>query len=330
MSSLPSSVRVVVTGAAGQIGYSLLPLIASGRMLGPAHRVQLHLLDIEPAMNALEGVRAELIDCAYPLLDTVIITHEQKVAFEGVNVAIFCGSFPRKPGMERKDLLRTNAKIFAEQGRVLGEVADPNCHACVVGNPANTNALILLQATNGKIKAKNVTALTRLDHNRATALLAERAHAHVEDVKNCIIWGNHSGTQVPDVNAATVKGQPAREVIKDDAFLDGEFITTVQQRGAEIIKLRGLSSALSAAKAISDHVHDWLLGTPEGTHVSMAVYSDDNPYGVPGGLMFSFPVTCQAGQWHIVKGINITPAVAERIKATTAELEDERTQAASS
>ncbi|ORC86975.1 putative cytosolic malate dehydrogenase [Trypanosoma theileri] len=330
MPKLPPSVRVAVTGAAGQIGYSLLPLIASGRMLGPTQHVQLRLLDIEPAMNALQGVRAELIDCAYPLLDDIVITHEPKVAFEGADVAIFLASVPLKPGQVRRDLLRANAKIFTEQGRVLGEVASPDCHVCVVCNPVNTGALILLQAAGGKIKAKNVTALTRLDHNRARALLAERAKVRVEDVKNCIIWGNHSSTQVPDVNAATVKGVPAREVIKNDAFLDGEFITTVRERGFVVLKLRGLSSGLGTAKAACDHVHDWLLGTPEGTHVSMAVYSDDNPYGVPGGLIFSFPVTCRDGEWHIVKDIKISPAVAERIKATTAELEDERKEAASS
>ncbi|KEG14782.1 cytosolic malate dehydrogenase [Trypanosoma grayi] len=327
MPAANSCKTVAVTGAAGQIGYALLPYIASGRMLGPSQHVQLNLLDIEPAMKALEGVQAELVDCGYTLLDKVVITSDQKVAFKNVDVAILCGSFPRKAGMERKDLLQINAKIFAEQGRVLGEVAAPDCHVCVVGNPANTNALILLQASQGKLKPTNVTALTRLDHNRATALLAARADASVEGVKNCIIWGNHSGTQVPDINSARVKGKPARAALEPGAFRDDEFIATVQQRGAEIIKLRGLSSALSAAKAITDHVHDWMLGTPEGTHVSMAVCSDNNPYGVPAGLIFSFPVTCSAGRWQIVKDIYISPAVADRIKATTAELVDERSQA---
>nr|CCC95698.1 unnamed protein product [Trypanosoma congolense IL3000] len=319
--------RVVVTGAAGQIGCSLLPLIASGRMLGPEQSVQLQLLDIEPALKALEGIRAELMDCAFPLLSGVVITHEPKVAFDKADVAILCGAFPRKPGMERKDLLQTNAKIFAEQGRVLGEVASPNCRVCVVGNPANTNALVLLRESKGKLNPRYVTALTRLDHNRATAQVAERSKACVENVKNCIIWGNHSGTQVPDVNSALVGGSPARAAVKDDAFLDGEFITLVQQRGAEIMKLRGLSSALSAAKAIVDHVHDWMLGTPAGTHVSMAVYSDGNPYNVPGGLIFSFPVTCADGEWKIVEGLSITSAIAERLKVTIAELEEEREQA---
>ncbi|CBH18138.1 cytosolic malate dehydrogenase, putative [Trypanosoma brucei gambiense DAL972] len=316
--------RVAVTGAAGQIGYSLLPLIAAGRMLGFDQRVQLQLLDISPALKALEGIRAELMDCSFPLLDGVVITDEPKVAFDKADIAILCGAFPRKPGMERRDLLQTNAKIFSEQGRVLGEVASPNCRVCVVGNPANTNALILLRESKGKLNPRFVTALTRLDHNRATAQVAERARARVEEVKNCIIWGNHSGTQVPDVNSATVGGKPARAAVDNDAFFDNEFITIVQERGAEIMKLRGLSSALSAAKAIVDHVHDWMLGTPSGTHVSMAVYSDGNPYGVPGGLIFSFPVTCSGGEWQIVSGLNVTPAISERIKATTTELEEER------
>ncbi|KAH8609102.1 lactate malate dehydrogenase NAD binding domain [Trypanosoma vivax] len=319
--------RVVVTGAAGQIGYSLLPLIASGRMLGEDQHVQLQLLDITPSQKALEGVRAELHDCAFPLLDNVIITDDPKVAFDRADVAIFCGAFPRKPGMERKDLLQTNAKIFSEQGRVLGEVASPGCKVCVVGNPANTNALVLLRASQGKINPKNVTALTRLDHNRATALVAQRARSRVDTVKNCVIWGNHSGTQVPDLNNATVGGIAAREALKDDAFIDNDFMKRVQERGAEIMNLRGLSSALSAAKAITDHVRDWLLGTPVGTFVSMAVLSDGNPYGIPNGLIFSFPVTCSEGEWRIVEGLTITPKVAEHIKTTTAELEEERAQA---
>lgn len=320
-------VKVVVTGAAGQLAYSLLPLISSGRMLGPAQRVQLRLLDIEPAMNTLKGVSAELVDCAYPLLESVVISHTPEVAFEGADVLVFCGSAPLMPGMERKDLLQANAKMFREQGRILGEVAAPDCRVCVVSNPANTIAHILLKAAGGKIKPKNVTALTRLDHNRATALLAERAGVPPDSVKNCIVWGNHSNTQVPDVNSATVKGVPAREFVKDDAFFDGEFMAMVRQRGVDVIKWRGRSSALSAAKAIADHVHDWVLGTPEGTHVSMAVHSDGNPYGVPAGLIFSFPVTCSGGEWHFAEKLCVTPSVAEHMKTSTAELETERAQA---
>lgn len=318
---------MAITGAAGQIGYSLLPLIARGNMLGASQRVELRLLDVEPALKALEGVRYELQDCAFPLLANVVITHEPQVAFEGADVAIMCGAFPRKPGMERKDLLLTNAKIFSEQGRILGEVADPQCRVLVVGNPANTNALLLATAAKGKIPTENISALTRLDHNRALAQVALKSGSAVDAVRNVIIWGNHSGTQVPDVNSATVAGTPAREAVNDDAFLDGPFLQLVQQRGAEVMKLRGLSSAASAAKAIVDHVHDWILGTEDGKFVSMAVISDVNPYGVPAGLMFSFPVTCRGGSWSIVGGLPVTEGVKQLIQATTDELLDERSQA---
>ncbi|EPY34839.1 malate dehydrogenase [Angomonas deanei] len=256
--------KVAITGAAGQIGYSIVPLIARGNLLGPDQHVELHLLDIEPAMKTLEGVKAELQDCAFPLLDNVVITSDPKVAFSGVSFAILCGAFPRKDGMERKDLLEMNKKIFSAQGAAMAEVATDDCRVLVVGNPANTNALILLKSSNGKLKPRNVTAMTRLDHNRSLSLLAEKAGVHVKEVRNAIIWGNHSSTQVPDVNSATIDGKPARETLKDDAFLDGPFMKQVQQRGGEIIKLRGLSSAMSAAKAAVDHVHDWVLGTAEG------------------------------------------------------------------
>jgi malate dehydrogenase len=319
--------RVAVTGAAGQIGYSLLPLIARGNMLGAAQRVELRLLDIEPAQKVLEGVRFELQDCAFPLLGDVVITHDPQVAFEGADVAILCGAFPRKPGMERKDLLLTNAKIFSEQGRIIGESASPHCRVLVVGNPANTNALILATAAKGKIPADQISALTRLDHNRAIAQVALKAGAPVASVSNVIIWGNHSGTQVPDVNSALVNGQPARQAANDDAFFDGEFLGLVQQRGAEVMKLRGLSSAASAAKAIVDHVHDWILGTAPGTFVSMAVISDVNSYKVPAGLMYSFPVQCSSGTWTIVDGVTVSPKVQELMEATTAELLEERSQA---
>lgn len=319
--------RVAVTGAAGQIGYSLLPLIARGNMLGETQRVELRLLDIEPAQKVLEGVRFELQDCAFPLLSNVVITHEPQVAFEGCDVAILCGAFPRKPGMERKDLLLTNAKIFSEQGRIMAEVASPHCRVLVVGNPANTNALIFATAAKGKIPAEHISALTRLDHNRAIAQVALKTNSPVSEVKNVIIWGNHSGTQVPDVNSALVGGQPARQVADNDLFFDGEFLGIVQQRGAEVMKLRGLSSAASAAKAIVDHVRDWILGTLPGTFVSMGVISDNNSYKVPGGLIYSFPVECAAGNWKIVDGVAITPAVQALMEATTAELLEERSQA---
>eukprot|EP00796_Vickermania_ingenoplastis_P004615 gene4616-3327_t len=304
---------VVVTGAAGQIGYAIVPLIARGDLLGPDTHIELRLLDIEPAQNALVGVEAELMDGAFPLLEKVVITADPKVAFAGAN-----------EGMQRKDLLEMNAKIFNAQGAIIAEVADPDMHILVVGNPANTNALILLLAGKGKIKPQNVTAMTRLDHNRSLALLASKAGVPITKVRNAIIWGNHSSTQVPDVESATIDGQPARQVIKDDAFLDGPFMKKIQERGAEIIKLRGLSSAMSAAKAAVDHVHDWMLGTPEGVHVSMGVYSMGNPYGIPEGLVFSFPCTCQAGTWKIVEGLTITPKVKALINATVQELTEEK------
>eukprot|EP00744_Colponema_vietnamica_P017245 GILI01024218.1.p1 GENE.GILI01024218.1~~GILI01024218.1.p1 ORF type:complete len:348 (+),score=77.46 GILI01024218.1:53-1045(+) len=319
-------VVVSVTGAAGQIGYSLVPMIARGNMLGPNQKVQLRLLDIEPALKVLEGVRMELMDCAFPLLSEVVITADAKTAFTGCDVAIMCGAFPRKPGMERKDLLLTNAKIFSEQGRIMGEVANPHCRVLVVGNPANTNALIFATAAKPNIDPKNVSALTRLDHNRATAQCALKAGVPIETVKNCIIWGNHSSTQVPDVNSAVSNGQSIRKLANNDAFFDGEFLSVVQQRGAEIMKARGFSSAASAATAIVDHVHDWILGTPEGSHVSMAVLSDSNSYGVPANLYYSFPVTCKAGEWKIVDGVTVSEPVKALLSKTTEELIDERTQ----
>lgn len=317
---------VSVTGAAGQIGYSLVPMIARGNMLGYNQKVELRLLDIEPALKVLEGVRMELMDCAFPLLTNVVITADAKTAFTGCDVAIMCGAFPRRPGMERKDLLLTNAKIFSEQGRIMGEVASPHCRVLVVGNPANTNALIFATAAKPNIDPKNVSALTRLDHNRATAQCAVKANVPISSVKNCIIWGNHSSTQVPDVNAAVSNGVSIRELAKDDAFFDGDFLSVVQQRGAEIMKARGFSSAASAATAIVDHVHDWILGTPEGSHVSMAVISDTNSYDIPSNLYFSFPVTCKDGQWTIVDGVALSASVKSLIEKTTEELVDERTQ----
>ncbi|ESL05463.1 cytosolic malate dehydrogenase [Trypanosoma rangeli SC58] len=231
--------------------------------------------------------------------------------------------------MVRRDLLRGNVRLIGEQGRVLGEVADPDCHVCIVTNPVNTIARVLLDASNGKLKPKNVSSLTRTDHNRATALVAERAHALNEDVKNCIIWGNHSSTQVPDINSATVKGVPVREIIKDDAFLDGEFMEIVRDRGYKVLRLRGRSSGLGVASATVDHVHDWILGTPEGTHVSMVVHSDGNPYGVPPGLFFSSPVKCSRGEWQFADNVKVTPKVAELLAVTAKELEEECAEAES-
>jgi malate dehydrogenase len=322
-----STVKVVVTGAAGQIGYAIVPLIARGDMLGPKTHVELHLLDIEPALKALAGVAAELEDCAFPLLDRVVITVDPAVAFEGVSVAILCGAFPRKPGMERKDLLAMNAKIFKAQGEAIAAHAAPGCRVLVVGNPANTNGLILLKSAQGKLDPRHVTAMTRLDHNRALSLVARKAGVHVSQVRNAIIWGNHSTTQVPDVDNAAVNTAPARQAIRDDEFVDGEFMKVVQNRGAEILQLRGLSSAMSAAKAAVDHVHDWILGTPEGVFVSMGVYSTGNPYGVPDDLIFSFPCTCASGEWTIVPDKLHSEVTKQRVEVTTAELLDEKRQA---
>lgn len=321
------NVKVVVTGAAGQIGYAIVPLIARGDMLGPNTHVELHLLDIEPALASLSGVEAELADCAFPLLDKVVITADPAEAFEGVSVAILCGAFPRKPGMERKDLLAMNAKIFKAQGEAIAAHAAPDCRVLVVGNPANTNGIILLKSSKGKLDPRHVTALTRLDHNRALALVARKAGVHVSQVRNVIIWGNHSTTQVPDVDSASVNQVPARQAIHDDAFVDGDFTKAVQNRGSEILQLRGLSSAMSAAKAAVDHMHDWLLGTPDGVFVSMGVYSSGNPYDAPDDLIFSFPCTCANGEWSIVPDKLVGDVTKQRVKVTTTELLNEKSDA---
>ncbi|GET90240.1 cytosolic malate dehydrogenase, putative [Leishmania tarentolae] len=319
------AVKVVVTGAAGQIGYALVPLIARGTLLGPTTHVELRLLDIEPALKALAGVEAELEDCAFPLLDKVVITESPRVAFDGASIAFMCGAFPRKAGMERKDLLEINARIFKEQGEAIAAVAAPDCRVVVVGNPANTNALILLKSAQGKLNPRHVTAMTRLDHNRALSALARKAGVPVSQVRNVIIWGNHSSTQVPDMDSAVIGTALAREVIVDSTFND-DFVQVVRGRGAEIIQLRGLSSAMSAAKAAVDHVHDWIHGTPEGVHVSMGVYSDGNPYDVPNDLIFSFPCTCHAGDWAIVSG-KLNDNTKKQLASTIAELQEERKQA---
>uniref|UniRef100_A0A7N1A3Q3 Malate dehydrogenase n=1 Tax=Kalanchoe fedtschenkoi TaxID=63787 RepID=A0A7N1A3Q3_KALFE len=297
-------VTILITGAAGQIGYALVPMIARGIMLGQDQPVILHLLDIEPAAEALNGVKMELIDSAFPLLKGILATTDVAEACEGVDVAIMLGGFPRKDGMERKDVMSKNVAIYKAQASALGQYASPNCKVLVVANPANTNALILKEFA-PSIPEKNITCLTRLDHNRALGQLAERLNVFATDVKNVIIWGNHSSTQYPDVNHATVstcRGQkPVRQIIADKNWLDTEFIATVQQRGAAIIKARKLSSALSAASAACDHMRDWVLGTRKGTWVSMGVCSDGS-YGIEPGLFYSFPVTCAKGQWSIVQG----------------------------
>ena len=313
--------RVAVTGAAGQIGYALLFRIAAGDMLGKDQPIVLQLLEIPPAMKALEGVVMELADGAFPLLHGVEISDDANVAFRDADVAMLVGSRPRGPGMERKDLLEANGAIFTVQGKALDAVAKRDVKVLVVGNPANTNALIAMHNAPG-LPRENFTAMTRLDHNRALSQLAQRAEAPVADVKRMIIWGNHSSTQVPDLEHATVAGRDATEIV-DRGWVAESFIPTVQKRGAAIIEARGASSAASAANAAIDHVHDWLLGTPDGDWVSMAIPSRGD-YGVAEGVMYSFPVTCRDGAIEVVAGLDRSEEVAERMAASDAELREER------
>ncbi|XXG75841.1 hypothetical protein AAC387_Pa08g0326 [Persea americana] len=322
-------VRVLVTGAAGQIGYALVPMIARGAMLGSDQPVILHMLDIPPAAEALNGVKMELIDAAFPLLKGVVATTDVVEACTGVNIAVMVGGFPRKVGMERKDVMSKNVSIYKAQASALEQYAAKDCKVLVVANPANTNALVLKEFA-PSIPEKNITCLTRLDHNRALGQISERLNVEVSNVKNVIIWGNHSSTQYPDVNHATVTistgEKSVRELVADDQWLNGEFIITVQQRGAAIIKARKLSSALSAASAACDHIHDWVLGTPKGTWVSMGVYSDGS-YGIPAGLIYSFPVTCANGQWSIVQDLKIDKFSRAKMDATANELIEEKSLA---
>ncbi|HEY2997951.1 MAG TPA: malate dehydrogenase [Acidimicrobiales bacterium] len=316
-------VRVAVTGAAGQIGYALLFRIASGQMLGDDQPVTLHLLEIPQAVGALDGVRMELDDCAFPLLAGVVTTDDAAVAFEGVGYALLVGAMPRKEGMERADLLSANGAIFTAQGKALSDAAADDVKVLVVGNPANTNALIAMNNA-PNVPAERFTAMTRLDHNRAKAQLAAKAGAPVADVTRMTIWGNHSATQYPDVFHARVAGAPAFDAVgNDQAWLEDDFIPTVQQRGAAVIKARGLSSAASAANAAVDHMRDWALGTGEGDWVSMAVPSDGS-YGVPKGLVSGFPVTCAGGRYEIVQGLDLDEFSRGRIDASVGELRSER------
>ncbi|GMY23277.1 Malate dehydrogenase, NAD-dependent, cytosolic [Fagus crenata] len=320
-------VKVLVTGAAGQIGYAIVPMIARGLMLGPDQPMILHLLDIEQAGEALNGVSMELIDSAFPLLKGVVHTTDVVEACKDVNIAIMVGGIPRKEGMERNTMLSKNVSIYKAQASALEQHAAADCKVLVVANPANTNALILKEFA-PSIPVQNITCLTRLDHNRALSQIAEKIpnNVHVSDVKNVIIWGNHSSTQYPDLNhatATTISGvKPVRELV-DSHWSKTEFITTVQQRGAAIIKARKASSALSAASAACDHIRDWVLGTPKGTWVSMGVYSDGS-YGIPSGLMYSFPVTCEKGIWSIVQGLKIDEFSRAKMDATAKELIEEK------
>ena len=314
-------VRVTVTGAAGQISYALLFRIASGAMLGQDQPVILQLLEITPAMGALEGVVMELNDCAFPLLQDVVISDDPEVAFKDTDYALLVGARPRGPGMERKDLLEANAAIFSVQGKAINSVASRDIKVLVVGNPANTNALIA-SANAPDIDAGQFTAMTRLDHNRALSQLAEKTGAHTTEIKKMTIWGNHSNTQYPDISNAVVKGQNAADMV-DQAWLEDDFIPTVQERGAAIIKARGASSAASAAAAAIDHMRTWALGTAEGDWVSMAIPSDGS-YDIEPGIMYSYPVTCQNGSYSIVQGLEISEFSRSRMDATEDELRQER------
>jgi malate dehydrogenase len=315
-------VKVAVTGAAGQIGYSLLFRIGSGSLFGPDVPVELRLLEITPALKALEGVVMELDDCAFPALAGVEIGDDPRTIFDGVNLALLVGARPRTAGMERGDLLEANGAIFTVQGKALNEHAADDIRVAVTGNPANTNALIAMSNA-PDIPDEQFCALTRLDHNRAVAQLAKKAGATVNEVKKMTIWGNHSATQYPDIFHAEVGGRNAAEVVDDQQWLEDDFIPTVQKRGAAIIEARGASSAASAASATVDSARDWLRGTPEGTWTSMAVASDGS-YGVPEGLISSFPVTTQAGKWSIVQGLDVNDFSRSRIDASVAELGEER------
>lgn len=320
MSTTP--LKVAVTGAAGQIGYSLLFRIASGSLLGPDRPIELRLLEIEPALKALEGVVMELDDCAFPLLAGVEIGADANKIFDGANLALLVGARPRGPGMERSDLLEANGAIFTAQGKALNEVAADDIRIGVTGNPANTNALIAMSNA-PDIPRERFTALTRLDHNRAISQLARKTGAKVTDIKKMTIWGNHSATQYPDLFNAQVAGRNAAEVVNDQGWIENDFIPTVAKRGAAIIDARGASSAASAASATVDAARDWLLGTPKDDWVSMAVVSDGS-YGVPEGLISSFPVTTENGNWKIVQGLEINDFSRARIDKTTGELADER------
>jgi malate dehydrogenase len=314
-------VTVTITGAAGQIGYALAFRVASGQMLGEDQPVNLHLLEITPALPALGGVVMELSDCAFPTLHRVVATDDAKAAFRDCDFAMLVGARPRGPGMERKDLLLANAQIFSAQGRALNVGAKPDVRVLVVGNPANTNALIAA-ANAPDLDRRRFTAMTRLDHNRALAQLAEKTGSRTTEIRRMTIWGNHSATQYPDISHCTVDGKPAKSLVDTNWFRES-FIPAIQQRGAAVIKARGSSSAASAASAAIDHVRSWALGTPEGDWVSMAVPSDGS-YGVPEGVVYSYPVTCKDGDYQVVQGLAIDEFSRDKMDATHRELLEER------
>jgi malate dehydrogenase len=319
---MTTPVRIAVTGAAGQIGYSLLFRIASGAVVGPNTPVILQLLEITPALGALEGVRMELDDCAFPLLSGVVCTDNAETAFGDADAAFLVGAMPRKDGMERGDLLSANGGIFKPQGQALGAAAKKDVKVLVVGNPANTNALIAMNNAKG-LDPSRFTAMTRLDHNRAITQLSAKVGKPVTSIKKMTIWGNHSSTQYPDLFHCEVDGKNAAALVNDQAWLENDFIPTVAKRGAAIIKARGLSSAASAANAAIDHMHSWAMGTPAGDWVSMAIPSDGS-YGVPEGIISSFPCVCKDGTYSIVQGLDIDDFSRARIDASAAELVEER------
>lgn len=318
---MKAPVRVTVTGAAGNISYGLLFRIASGAMLGPDQPVILQLLEITPALDALKGVVMELDDCAFPLLAGIVATDDPNVGFKDSDYALLVGAMPRRKGMERKDLLTANSKIFSAQGKAINDHANPNIKVLVVGNPANTNALIT-SANAPNVKASNIHAMTRLDHNRALSQLATQTGVPSNKIGKMTIWGNHSSTQYPDISNVTIDGAAASTKVEDSWYKE-TFIPTVQKRGAAIIEARGASSAASAANAAIDHIHDWVLGSSEGDWVSMAVPSDGS-YGVPEGLVYSFPCTCGDGEYQIVQGLEINEFSREKMDATAKELSEER------
>ena len=315
------ALNVAITGAAGQIGYALAFRVASGQMLGPDQPVNLHLLEITPALPGLQGVVMELNDCAFPTLNKIVASDDAKVAFRDCNVAMLVGARPRGPGMERKDLLLANAQIFSAQGKALNEVAHRQVKVLVVGNPANTNSLIA-KANAKDLNPRNFTAMTRLDHNRALSQLAEKTGKHTTAITRMTIWGNHSATQYPDLSHTLVDGKPAKSLV-DQKWIEESFIPVVQQRGAAIIKARGASSAASAASAALDHVHTWFHGTAPGDWISMGIPSDGS-YGIKEGVIYSYPVTIKDGEYQIVQGLSVDEFSRKRMDATDAELREER------
>jgi malate dehydrogenase len=318
---MKTPVRVAITGAAGQISYSIIFRIASGDMLGKDQPVIMQLLEIPPAMGALNGVVMELNDCAFPLVAGIIPTDDPNVAFQETDFAVLVGARPRGPGMERSDLLKANAAIFSVQGKALSEHANRDVKVLVVGNPANTNALITLKNA-PNLNPRNISAMMRLDHNRAVSQLAAKTGTHTTKIEKMVVWGNHSSTQYPDISYATVDGKPAINIV-DDAWYKNEFIPTVQQRGAAIIKARGASSAASAASAAVNHMRDWVLGS-SGRWVSMGVYSAGNSYGIEEDIIFSFPIVCENGRWKEISGLQISEFSRERLTATQNELLEEK------